>query len=225
MSFVRIQRWYSEEPRRPPAAIACALADDRFWKDERRRLIGTHPDWPDAAGLLELNEALAHALVLVLSRLPLETRRGFADAFYDLRRSRAAELHGDAESHRALAAAVVLSVLEGLDEEICNERTLDLLRGAAQRDDLTRTPAPAVEELRKSIAHIRFNVDFDDAADPRGAAALAIAEVLDPAGDAADVNEVLARCAWTTVEMRDRPAVLGFLLEVDRILADAKVTA
>jgi hypothetical protein len=43
--------------------------------------------------------------------------------------------------------------------------------------------------VRTSIARIRFNVDFDDPADPRGAVALAIAEVLDPASDTVDVNE------------------------------------
>jgi hypothetical protein len=41
--------------------VACLLARDRFWKDERRRLIGTHPDWPDAAHLLDLEEEPAHA--------------------------------------------------------------------------------------------------------------------------------------------------------------------
>jgi hypothetical protein len=43
--------------------------------------------------------------------------------------------------------------------------------------------------VRTSIARIRFNVDFDHPADPRGAVALAIAEVLDPASDTVDVNE------------------------------------
>src|SRR5207244_11557380 len=66
---------------------ACELARDRFWKDDLRRLIGTHPKWPDAGWELRLPEELAHALVLVLSRLPENQRRGFADAFYAAKRT------------------------------------------------------------------------------------------------------------------------------------------
>src|SRR5438874_10581679 len=42
---------------------ACELARHRFWKDDLRRLIGTHPEWPDAGWDLDLPEELAHALV------------------------------------------------------------------------------------------------------------------------------------------------------------------
>lgn len=216
----RVDKWTSEKPRRPPAEIACLLARDRFWKDEQLRLIGTHPDWPDIVLLLRVNEELAHAFVLTLSRLPTGERRRFADAFYEAREGGAAELPTDDRSRLAFAAAVALALVDILDEELCDERTLDLLRGAAQGDDLTRTPAPAVEELRKTIARIRLEVQFDDPADPRGAAALALAEVLDPSSEAVDVKEVLARCAWTAVETADRPVVLRFLLQVDRLLTD-----
>ncbi|HWL32400.1 MAG TPA: hypothetical protein VNP89_02245 [Gaiellaceae bacterium] len=216
----RIDKWLSEEPPLPPAEIACRLARDRFWKDEHERLIGTHPDWPDAAHVLELNEELAHALVLVLSRLPAAERSDFAAVFYEERAGRAAWFPDDPHSRQTLAAAVVLRMADVVDTEICAERTFDLLQGAAQGDDLTRTPAPAVDALRKAIAHIRFDVDFDDPTNPRGAAALAVVEVLDPSSEVVDVKEVLARSAWAVVETRGRAAALGFLLDVDRLLAD-----
>lgn len=217
----RIDRWFSEDPPRAPAEIACSLARDRFWKDERGRLIQTHPDWPDAAHLLDLNEELAHAVVLVLSRLPAAGRRAFADAFYEQRRSGATWLPAHPRARLALAAAVVLNVVEILDDdEIADERTLDLLRGAAHGDDLTRTPGPAVQEVQKTIARIRVEAQFEGPTDPRGAAALALAEVLDPASEVVDFKEALARCVWAAVETEERPTVLGFLLEVDRLLAE-----
>jgi hypothetical protein len=180
-------------------------------------LIGTHSDWPDAAYLLELSEELAHALVLVLSRLPAARRREFADLFYAQRQSRGTELPADARGRLALGAAVVLKVV-GIANypEIQNERTLDLLRGAAQKDDLTRTPGPAAEEFRRSMARLRLDLESEDSDDAGPAAALAVAEVLDPSSDVVDFNEVLARCAWAAVETWDQQAVLGFLLEVDR---------
>jgi hypothetical protein len=70
------------------------------------------------------------------------------------------------------------------------------------------------------MARIRLEVESDDSNDPRGVAALAVAEVLDPSSDVVDFNEVLARCAWAAVETWDPRAVLDFLLEVDRLLAD-----
>jgi hypothetical protein len=45
----RAAYWYSERPQRPPAECACLLAGDRFWRDERLSLLGTHPDFPDVA--------------------------------------------------------------------------------------------------------------------------------------------------------------------------------
>jgi hypothetical protein len=198
----------------PSAEIACSLARDRFWRDERLRLIGTHPDWPDAADALELDEALAHALVLVLSRLPESRRRGFAEAFYEERRGRSPDRPAGEAAQLALAAAVVLQVVDLLEPTLRSERVLDLLHGAAQGDDLTRTPEPTVTELRKTVARIRFEAEPEDAA-------LALAEVLDPAGDVVDLKAVLARSAWAAVEAWEPPQVLGFLLEVERLFADS----
>ncbi|MBA3330688.1 MAG: hypothetical protein H0T39_07450 [Actinobacteria bacterium] len=217
----RIDRWLSETPRRPAAEIACLLARDRFWKDERRRLLGTHPDWPDAVWLLDLSEELAHAVVLVLSRVPAARRLEFANVFYVGRQGGPTSLPSDARARLALAAAVVLNVVEiAAEPGICDERTLDLLHGAAQGDDLTQTPGPAVDELRETIARIRLEVENDDPADPRQAVAVAVAEVLDPAGEQVDFKEVLARSAWAAVETREAPGAIGFLLEVDRLLSD-----
>lgn len=218
----RIDDWFAEEPRRGPAEIACALANDRFWLNDRLRLIGTHPDWPEAAHLLHLNEELAHALVLVLSRLPTARRRAFADAFYTEQFEWGSWLPSDARARSALGAALVLKTFERVDSaDISDERTLDLLRGAAQGDDLTRTPSPAVGELWKAIARIRFDVANDDPADPRGALALALVEVLDPSSELVDVKEVLARCAWAVVDTQGPSSALGFLLDAERLLADA----
>src|SRR5207248_6285551 len=98
--------WETEQPAPPPAALACALARDRFWQDPLRRLIGTHPRWPDAAHQLDVEEELAHALVLVLSRLAECSRRDFADVFYAERRGSGGELPRDERLRLALAAAV-----------------------------------------------------------------------------------------------------------------------
>ena len=202
----------------PPAEVACALAGDKFWRDERLRLIGTHPEWPDAAWLLGLDEAMAHAFVLVLSRLPAARRPDFAEAFYARRSGGAGELPAAARGRLALAATAVLGLGALLDDPaIADARTVDLLQAAAQQDDLTQTPAPAVDELRKRIARIRLNVEFEDRADPGGAAALAIAETLDPAGEFVDVKEVFARVAWAAVETQATRDVLELLLELDRL--------
>src|ERR671930_673548 len=203
----RMDRWFAERPS--PAEIACALAGDKFWRDARLRLIGTHPDWPDAAFLLRLDEAVAHAFVLVLSGLPAARRRDFAEAFYARRDGSGEELSRDSRERLALAAAAVLGLGELLDDPaIADARTVDLLHAAAQQDDLTQTPGSAVDELRNRIARIRLNVEFEDPADPRGAAALAVAETLDPAGDVVDAKEVFARVAWAAVETQATRDVL-----------------
>ncbi len=62
--------------------------------------------------------------------------------------------------------------------------------------------------------------EFADPTEPRGAAALALAEVLDPSSGVVDLKEVLARSAWAVVETPGAAGVLRFLLEVDRLLAD-----
>jgi hypothetical protein len=199
--------------RRSPAEYACELARDRFWRDERRRLMATHPDFPDVAMFLQLEEEVAHALVLVLSRLPEERRQPFAEGFFEER----ARGHPAAPTERgnplAVAAAVALLVVDLAADELRSERIVDLLHGAAQGDDLTRTPEPALAELRKAIAHVRFDIGLEDPADPRGAASLAIAEVLDPSSDVVALQEVIARAAWAAVESWEPARVLRFLLE------------
>ena len=219
----RVDDWWSEKPRRSPAEYACELAEDRFWRDEQRRLIATHPDWPDAAQFLELEDELAHGFVLVLSRLPASRRADFAGTFYAERsRGHAGWVPSDPRVKLALAAAVVLLIIELATPDIRRERIVDLLRGAAQGDDLTRTPEPALTELRKAIARVRLDVELEDPSDPRAAASLAVAEVLDPSSEIVAVQEVVARAAWATVESREPPRVLGFLLEVDRLFADCR---
>ena len=77
-----------------------------------------------------------------------------------------------------------------------NQRITDLLTGAAQGDDLTHTmPPSAVVHLQKAIARVRFSVELEDPADPHAAASLAIAEVLDPAGDVVALKAVVARAS------------------------------
>jgi hypothetical protein len=213
----RADRWWSEKPRRSPAEYACELARGRFWRDEQRRLIGTHPDFPDVATFLELEEEFAHALVLVLSRLPREQRRPFANAFYRNRRRQRPKLPTDAHGRLAVAAAVALLVVELAVDELRSERVVDLLHGAAQGDDLTTTPEPALAELRKVIARVRFDVGLEDVTDPRAAASLAVAEVLDPSSDLVAVKEVMARAAWAAVESWEPPRVLEFLQQATRI--------
>jgi hypothetical protein len=217
----RVGAWWSEKPRRPPSVYACELARARFWRDPRRRLIETYPDLDEAAPLLKLPEELAHALVLVLSRLPSGGREAFAQSFYRQRRCRPGLLPVQPRGRLAVAAAVALLVVDVAGDPLRSERVVDLLRGAAQGDDLTRTPAPALAELQKAIARVRFDLELEDPADARAAAALAVAEVLDPANDGVAMQEVLARAAWAAVESWEAPRVLAFLLEVDQVLVDA----
>ncbi len=130
--------------------------------------------------------------------------------------------HGAPGDLRALAARVALLVVELADRpELASERIVDLLVGAAQGDDLTRTPEPAVAEFRRTIAGIRFDVDADDPADPRAAAATAILEVLDPSSEVVALQEVVARAALAAFESWGPPRVLAFLLDVDRAVADS----
>lgn len=220
MPRARVDKWFAERPRRSPADIACLLARDRFWRDERLRLLGTHPDFPDVAMLLELEDELAHAFLLVLSRLPAERRPDFAEAFYRERaRYRAGWVPSDPRVRLQLAAKVALLVVELARQDLQNERIVDLLHGIAQGDDLSRTPASAVEELQKAVARIRFDLRLEDLTDPCAAAAHAVVEVLDPAGDVVTLQAVLARGAWAAVESWDASRTLAFLLEADRAFA------
>jgi hypothetical protein len=172
--------------------------------------------------LLELEDELAHAVLLVLSRLPAERRPDFAEAFYRERsRNRAGWVASDPPVRLQLAAKVALLVVELAGQDLQNERIVDLLHGIAQGDDLSRTPAPAVEELQKAVAKTRFDVGLEDLTDPCAAAAHAIVEVLDPAGDVVSLQALLARVAWAAVESWEASRTLAFLLEADRTFASA----
>jgi len=206
--------WFSENPRRAPAEYALELARDPFWREEQERLIGTHPDFPDVAWLLNLNEELAHGLLLVLSRLPEEGRGSFAEVFFDERHGGHAEIPNEEGFRLAAAASVALAVLDLALDPFRDARIEDLLTGAAQGDDLTATPAAAVVYLEKTIARVRFSSEIEDLADPRSAASLAIAEVLNPASEVVALKEVVARSCWAAVESWESSRVLGFLLQL-----------
>lgn len=217
----RLEKWFAESPRRSTAEYACALARDRFWRDSHLRLIGAHRDWPDATYLLQLGDEIAHALVLVLSRLPAPRRLAFATAFFDQHTpvGRRSGLPGDQRLQLAMAAQVALLVLDLAASPALREETVvDLLHGAAQADDLTTTPEPAVDRLRSAVRTVRFDPAREDESDPPAVAARAVAEVLDPSSDGVAVKEILARAAFATVECRSQAETLSFLLEAERIL-------
>lgn len=234
MRAARLAKWFEEDPPRPAVEHACVLARDRFWRDERARLIGVHPDWPDATYLLGLGEEIAHALVLVLSRMPSSERLGFAETFLEesLANGPAPDLQSRVETafharlptessmRLALGAKIALLVLDLTENRTLQDETVvDLLRGAAQGDDLTITPGAAVERLRKAVATVRYDPVLEDESDPHAVASLAVVEVLDPSSEDVAVKEILARAAFATAECRSKAQTLGFLLEADRILA------
>jgi hypothetical protein len=165
----------------------------------------------------------------VLSRLPSERRLQLAEAFYSARRrgpfeawdfiGRERALHEAPMGSRALAAGVALLVIDLAAPEMRHPRIVDLLEGAAQGHDLSRTPAPTVELVRKAVAKVRFSVELEDPADARAAATHAIVEVLDPASDVVALQEVVARAALAAVESWEQGRVLEFLLAVDELFA------
>jgi hypothetical protein len=211
----RLENWLDEEPRRTAADYACDIARDAFWRDERSRLISAHPDWPEIAYLLGLGEAVAHALVLVLSRLPVAERLPFAERFFERR----LPLHGRAGEADRLTVAAQIALLVLDLTALRDDAIVDLLQGAAQGDDLTATPAPAVVRLQKAIATIRFDPAFEDETDPHAVATIAAIEVLDPSSDEIAVPEIVARAAFAAVECRPREEAVSFLVEAERILA------
>lgn len=229
----RLAQWFDERPPRPAAEYACALAVDRFWGDDRARLIGVHPDWPDATYLLGLGEEIAHALVLVLGQMPRFERLDFAETFFEERAGAGAspdfqsrfetasrsKLPDAYRSRLAVTAQIAFLVLDLTGSTALREETVvDLLRGAAQGDDLTVTPEPAVDRLRRAVATVRFDPTVEDDANPHAVASLAVVEVLDPSSDGVTLKEVLARAAFATVECRPKAQTLSFLLQADRIL-------
>lgn len=220
----RFAEWVEQDPTPPRPEIACRLARARFWRNGNERFTGTHPDWPDAAYFLDLEETFAHAFVLLLSVLPASDRLAFAEAYYDVRRSSDRDIALDPRTQLMLSAATILQVIDVIERpDICTARILDLVEGAAQGDDLTNVASTAVDEVRKAVARVRLDDAFEDQTDPSAAAALALAEVLDPGGEMVSFKEVLARCAWAAVKSRTRPQVMGFLLTADGLVADSSV--
>ena len=149
-------------------------------------MIGAHRDWPDVAYLLRLDEDIAHALVLVLSRLPASKRRALADAFFDEHVGRGGwgEPPADQRVLLAMGAKLALLVLDLTERPALHEEPIvDLLHGAAQGDDLTIAPEPAVDRLRRAVLAVRLDPALDDESDPHAVASLAVVEVLDPSSD------------------------------------------
>jgi hypothetical protein len=225
----RIDQWLSENPDLSAPELACRLARDRFWKDEQQSLIRTHPEMPDAAYMLGLDEEVAHALLLVLSRLRASERQAFAQAFYEQRqggsdfpvprRYEGASRHRptlDPEARVSLGAALVLQVLELIElPATSREQVVDLLRGAAQGDDLARAPATALERLSSAIAPIRPGTGESTDAQ------IVLAEVLTPSSGVVDLREVLARCAFTAVDSWEPHRVVDFLVDAERLIVAA----
>jgi hypothetical protein len=210
-----------DSPNLPPEAYAVELAGDRFWHSERR-FIGTHPELEEYAGVLGMEVEPAHALVLVLSQLPEQSRLRFAAAFCSRRRRRYSEPPTTERERLAVAAAVSLRVLELADRPaLRSERLIDLLHGAAQGDDLSLTPPTAIADLRKIVARIRLDVELEDPDDRRAAAAAAVAETIDPSSGAVALQEILVRAAWAAVRSWETDRVLEFLLEVDDLMGSA----
>jgi hypothetical protein len=210
-----VEDWLSEQPRRRPAEYAAELARSRVWRSERR-FIATVPEVEDASPLLEVEPELAHALVLVLSRLPAAARVPFAERFYERR----VPWRGSVDPALGAAAGVALLVAPLSEHpDLTGERVTDLLQGAAQGDDLSRTPEPVLAELRKTVARVRLDLDLEDEEDPRAAAAIAVVEAIDPSSGVVPLQEILVRAAWAAVQIWEPPRVLDFLIEVDAILA------
>jgi hypothetical protein len=220
-SVTAVDGGWAARARREPAEYVCKLAESRVWQDEQR-FIRTVPAVEEAAPFLGLDEAFAHALVIVLSQLPRAARRPFADAFYARRAASPGVPQLEPRTALAAGAAVALLVVELTeDRDLEGERVLDLLRGAAQGDDLSRTPPPALVELGEIVARIRAELERGDESTARAAAAAAVAEVLDPASGVVALTEVLVRASWAAVRSWEPARVLSFLLELDRIVAEA----
>jgi len=201
-----------------PAAHAVALARTPFWRDERLRLIGTPPEFPDAAFDVGAREEVLHALVLVLSRLPQERRLRFAEAFFSRYEPAAGAASPGPREQLAAAAGVALLVVELAVDDLRTERIVDILTGASQGDDLTSTPPAAVAAVQKAVARVRFDLELEDPADARGAASLALAETLIPAGEVVALKEVVARAAWAAAESWEQERVLELLVDAARIV-------
>ena len=216
--MTRVDRWWSETPRRPRAEYACELARSRAWSAPELVFVTTVPDLEEAAPLLELEVELAHALVLVLSALPEVARGSLASAFYDRRGRDSAPAFGltDPVARLAAAAATAALVLEvARRPELQTPRVVDLLAGAAQRDDVSLTPVPALLEMRDVVARARAGTALDDPLAARSAATTAVLEVLDPSSGEVALQEIVLRATWAALRSWDTARVLEFLLALD----------
>ena len=212
-------RWFGDGQPRAPSAYAGAAA--RGYREDP--FIRTEGDLEEGAGALAVEPELAHALVLVLSELDGRERLPFADCFYAERgRDTASETPLGVGARVAAAAAIVLLVVDLTESpDLLGMRVLDALDGAAQGDDSSALSEPALQELRKAVARVRLDVDLEDESDPRAAASIAVVETIDPASGAVDLQEILCRAAWASLQSGGRARALAVLLAADRILQDA----
>ena len=206
------------------AKYVCELADEGVLGPDERVFITTSPVIDEAAGteILPLESELAHALVLGLATMPEATRRPFADRFFAARTGRHAFWAPEAPYARlAIAAFVALLVIDLAAPHVQGVRVLDLLNAAAQGDDLSLTPEPALAELRKVVARTRLDLGLEDPLDPRSAATTAVVEVIDPSSGEVALQEILTRATWAAVRSWEPERVLDFLLAADRAFARA----
>jgi hypothetical protein len=199
--------WW-DQPRRAPAERALELAALEPFPRDEWMFIATVHDIEELAEFLDVGPELAHALVLALSTLSEAWRRDFADRFYAERRPT-----DGAPTPFAAAAAAALAVLELTDLQ--SERLVDLLTGAAQGDDLSLTPEPALTEIRKTVARARLDLRLEDQLTARSAATIAVVEVLDPSGGVVSLQEVLLRSTWAALRTWPPERVIDLLVAVD----------
>ena len=210
----RVEKWYSERPRHPPAEYATRLTSLRIWRDVERSFITSVPDLWDVHHFLDLDLELSHALVFVLSRHPAARRRELADRFY-ARRTGHWPSAPDATRRAAAVALMVLPLTQRPDLD--NERVADLLTAIHQGDDLALTPPRAIEEVQKAIARARLDLGLEDQLEPRSAATTAVVDALDPAGDEPPFQALLMRATWATLETAGVEGALELLLAVDAL--------
>jgi phytoene dehydrogenase-like protein len=214
---VDVGAWWHEKPRRTPAAYACALAAANVLPRDERLFLETSPDVEEIASeLLRLETELAHALLLVLHVLPPADRRAFAAAFYSGRRRPTLQRPRAPNERLRVAGTAAHLVFELVGSRpLRHERIRDLLVGATQDDDLSRTPEPAVAELRRAVAAARREVASADPFEASTAATLAVLEVLDPASGDVALQVVLLRSTWAALRSWAPSRVAEFLRVVD----------
>jgi hypothetical protein len=204
----RVELDWWDQPRRAPADYALELAGMEPFPRDERMFIATVHEIEELAEFLDVASELAHALVLALSVQPEALRRDFAERFYARRTPR-----GGASTQFAAAATAALGVLELTD--IRSERVVDLLTGAAQGDDVSVTPEPAVAEVRKAVVRARLDLGLEDQLATRSAATTAVVEVLDPSGGVVSLQEVLLRATWAALRSWAHERVVELLVAVD----------